>query len=69
MEHAPRLTSIAGVARALIGTVGVEEATGILIAQFGWDVTFSALAHIENTDACAALWVALEQLVSDDIAN
>jgi hypothetical protein len=61
----PRLTSIAGVARALIATVGVDEGVAILIAQFGWDVTFAALARIEGPDAAAALWLAVERLVDD----
>lgn len=69
MNSSPRLTSIAGVARALIATVGVDEGVAILIAQFGWDVAFSALARIEGPDACAAMWLALEQLVGEGIAE
>lgn len=67
MNSSPRLTSIAGVARALIATVGVEEGVAILTAQFGWDVAFSALARLEGQEACQAMWVTLERLCADDL--
>ena len=66
MEHAhttPRLQSITGVSRALISTVGVEEAVAILIAQFGWDTSMLALARIDGPNGGRALWVALEHAV------
>lgn len=66
MEQAPRLKSIAGVARALIATVGVDDAVGILIGQFGWDVAFSALATLECPEASVALWRSVEQLLCED---
>lgn len=66
MNSPPRLTSIAGVARALIATVGVDEGVAILTAQFGWDVAFSAIARLEGPEACAALWRTVEQLLSED---
>ena len=62
MEPAPRLTSIAGVARALIATVGVDDAVSILTGQFGWDVTFSALARLDCPEASVALWRSVELL-------
>lgn len=61
----PRLSSIAGVARAILSTVGVEEGVGILLAQFGWDTAFSALAQVDTPEAHAALWVAVEALCHD----
>lgn len=67
MESAPRLSSIAGVARALIATVGVDDAVGILIAQFGWDVTFSALARLDSPEASVGMWRAVELMVVDEI--
>lgn len=67
MSSSPRLSSIAGVARALIATVGVEEGVAILTAQFGWDVAFAALARLEGPDASRALWLAVEQLCSGDL--
>lgn len=61
MENAtPRLRSIAGVARALIATVGVDQAVSILVAQFGWDLAFVALANVDGPEAARALWIALE---------
>ena len=66
MEQAPRLTSIAGVARALIATVGVDDAVGILISQFGWDVAFSALARLDCPEASVALWRSVEMLTCDE---
>lgn len=67
MESAPRLSSIAGVARALIATVGVDDGVSILIGQFGWDTTFSALARIEAPEASVAMWRSVEILVCDDL--
>lgn len=66
MENAtPRLRSIAGVARALIATVGVDEAVTILVSQFGWDVAFTALSHLDGPEGAHAMWLALEQDVFD----
>ena len=62
----PRLSSISGVARALIATVGVEDAVMILTTQFGWDIAFNALARLEGPEATSALWSATEQLLIDD---
>lgn len=69
MEQAPRLKSITGVARALMATVGVDEAVEILVVQFGWDVAFSALAALEGQDAAAALWRAVETLTREESSN
>jgi hypothetical protein len=65
----PRLSSISGVARALIATVGVDDAVTILTSQFGWDVAFIALARLEVPEAAAALWRAAEQLLVDDVSR
>lgn len=69
MDRQPRLSSISGVARALIATVGVEDAVMILTTQFGWDTAFIALARIEAPEAAVALWTATEQLLIDDRAS
>jgi hypothetical protein len=70
VEHkGPRLKSIVGVSRALIATVGVNDAVSILIAQFGWDVAFHALARLDSADAGAALWRAVEELACDDLRS
>jgi len=68
VDEMPRLSSVAGVARALIATVGVRDAVDILIAQFGWDVAFSACSLLEGPDAGAALWQSVAGLVLDDLA-
>ena len=64
MRPSPRLASVAGVARALISTVGVDEAVTILLCQFGWDVTVAALAHLDGPEAGVALWRVVEREVS-----
>ena len=69
MDRQPRLSSISGVARALIATVGVEDAVVILTTQFGWDIAFVALAQLETPEASAALWKATERLLCDDLAS
>ena len=69
MERQPRLSSISGVARALIATVGVDDAVTILTTQFGWDTAFTALAHLEAPEAGAALWAATERLLCDDLTG
>lgn len=67
MDRQPRLSSISGVARALIATVGVDDAVIILTTQFGWDIAFVALAQLEVPEATIGLWKATEQLVHDDL--
>lgn len=68
VERQPRLSSISGVARALIATVGVDDAVVILTTQFGWDIAFIALAQLDSPEASTALWKATQQLVIDDLA-
>lgn len=68
-QRQPRLSSISGVARALIATVGVDDAVTILTTQFGWDTAFVALAHLELPEASTALWRATEQLLCDDLTT
>lgn len=68
-QRQPRLSSISGVARALIATVGVDDAVMILTTQFGWDTAFIALARLDAPEAAAALWRATEQLLCDDLAS
>lgn len=68
MQPIPRLTSVTGVSRALLTILGTEEAMRVLIAQFGWDVAFNAVARIEGTQGAAALWRAVETLCCDSDA-
>lgn len=67
MEHLPRLSSISGVARALIATIGVDEAVSILVTQFGWDVAFNALAKIDSAEGTEAMFRCVSHLVYDDL--
>ena len=69
LQPQPRLSSISGVARALMATVGVDDAVTILITQFGWDTAFIALARLEVPEAAVGLWRATEQLVCDDLTT
>lgn len=62
MAGPPRLSSITGVSRALIAAVGVDDAVGILVSQFGWDLAFSAIARIDGPEGAAGLWRAVETL-------
>jgi hypothetical protein len=66
VRPSPRLKSITGVSRALISTIGVDDAVRILVAQFGWDLAFSALSHLEGPESGPALFRAVEELVFDD---
>lgn len=68
MEPLPRLKSITGVARALLATVGPHDAVEILVSQFGWDVSFRALADVDAAEGQAAMWLAVQQLHCDDRA-
>lgn len=51
MDRPLRLTSVMGVARALLSTVGAEDSVEILIGEFGWDISFQALALLRGDDA------------------
>ncbi len=62
-SSAPRLTSVMGVARALISTVGADVAVDVLIVEFGWDLTFQALALLRGEDAERAFALSWEYLV------
>lgn len=67
MDRTPRLTSVMGVARALLTTVDEPEAVEVLIAEFGWDVTFQALALLRGESAARAFGLAWEHLVLEDV--
>ncbi|MEX1177506.1 MAG: hypothetical protein WEB09_03505 [Nitriliruptor sp.] len=58
----PRLTTVMGVARAVLATVGPADAARVLVDEFGWDATFQALALLRGDDArdaFGATWTAL----------
>ena len=58
----PRLTTVMGVARAVLATVGPVDGARVLADEFGWDATFQALAVLRDDTARAAFghaWCAL----------
>lgn len=67
MDRTPRLTSVMGVARALLVTVEERETVDVLVAEFGWDVTFQALALLRGEEAARAFGLAWEHLVLEGL--
>lgn len=65
----PRLTTVMGVARAVIATVGPRDAARALIDEFGWDVSFQALALLRGEEAAATFGAAWSILVLDATAD
>lgn len=63
----PRLTTVLGVARAVLATVGPRVATPALVDEFGWDRTFQALALLRGDLACEAFGLAWEKLLTDEV--
>lgn len=63
----PRITSVMGVARALLATVSPYETVEVLVAEFGWDVTFQALALLRGDGADEAFGIAWEHLLTDPV--
>lgn len=63
----PRVTSVMGVARALLATIDLEDAVDVLVSEFGWDVTFQALSRLRGRDAERAFAVVWEQLLTGPI--
>lgn len=68
-DTTPRLTSVMGVARALLATVEVREAVAVLVIEYGWDVSFQALALLRGEDAREAFGAAWEVLVTEPVAR
>ena len=62
-----RITSVMGVARALLATFSPDEAVEVLEIEFGWDVTFQALLLMRGEAAEEALLRTLEMLVTDEL--
>jgi hypothetical protein len=59
----PRLTTVMGVARALLVTIGPRETVEVLVEEFGWDATFQALAMLRGDDAQRAFGISWEHLI------
>lgn len=64
-----RLSSVMGVARALLGTFDAHEAVEVLVIEFGWDVAFQALLLLRGADAERALLLTLERLLTDALST
>lgn len=64
-----RLTSVMGVARALLATFDPHEAVEVLIIEFGWDVTFQALLLLRGEQAEHALLLSMERLLTDRLVD
>lgn len=64
-----RLSSVMGVARALLGTFDARESVEVLVIEFGWDVAFQALLLLRGPEAERALLLTLERLLTDDVAR
>lgn len=68
-EKSPRLTSVMGVARALLATVDVDDAVEVLIVEFGWDLAFQALALLRTPEAEQAFARTWEHLLTAPFAH
>ena len=64
-----RLTSVMGVARALLATFDAHEAVEVLVIEFGWDVAFQALLLLRGDEAERALLLTMERLLTDQLVD
>jgi hypothetical protein len=64
----PRQSALVGLTRALVATLGAQQAVPVLITEFGWDVTFQTLAALEGDDGDAAFAAAWEHVLTGAIA-
>lgn len=69
MQRPLRLTSVMGVARALLATISVEDTVDVLIVEFGWDAAFQACALLRGPDADAAFATCWLRALTDPIAS
>jgi uncharacterized membrane protein YqgA involved in biofilm formation len=69
VNRTPRITSVMGVARALLATVDEHETVEVMTAEFGWDVSFQALALLRGEDAARAFGLVWERLVTQDLVR
>lgn len=61
----PRLTTVMGVSRALLATVGSTDAARVLVDEFGWDAAFQGLALLRGDAASEAFGAVWSSLVLD----
>lgn len=65
----PRLTSVMGVAGALLASLESDEVVDVLIGEFSWDVAFQALSLLRGDEADRAFARCWERLVLGRIAS
>jgi hypothetical protein len=58
-----RLTTVMGVARAVLATVGAQAGVRALLDEYGWDRTFQALALLRGQQANLAFGLAWQSLL------
>lgn len=66
-DSAPRLTAVMGVAHALLATLTPGEAAEVLLAEFGWDVSFQVLLLLPGQEARRAGGLVWESLLLDPL--
>jgi hypothetical protein len=64
-----RLTTVMGVARAVLATVGAHAAVPALLDEYGWDRTFQALALLRGDDAELAFGLVWQSLLLDTVGD
>jgi hypothetical protein len=64
-----RLTTVMGVARAVLATVGAHAAVPALLDEYGWDRTFQALALLRGDDAEEAFGLVWQVLLLDVVSD
>lgn len=65
--NTPRMTSVMGVARALLATIDVEEAVEVMVSEFGWDMSFQALSLLSGPEAGLAFAACWERLLIEPL--
>jgi hypothetical protein len=64
-----RLTTVMGVARAVLATVGAPAAVPALLDEYGWDRSFQALALLRGDDAEEAFGLVWQALLLDAVSD
>jgi hypothetical protein len=64
-----RLTTVMGVARAVLATVGAPAAVPALLDEYGWDRSFQALALLRGDDAEEAFGLVWQALLLDSVGD
>lgn len=67
--HAPRLTTLMGVARALMATLDDRDVVRILVAEYGWESSFLAMAMMKGDDASRVFGRLWEELLAEHVRD